>query len=348
LIGLLFVLALFCSTTLFADERPPVVRELQWAVTPEKFELALERLRTPSRAGRRFPVILTHGLFVGSFFLNLDEETSLARYLARAGFDVWNLSLRGTGRSLNPLKGGLTKWTLDDIIEKDLAAVIRHVKRETGRPKVFWLGYELGGALMYGYAGKRATDDIAGLVAIGTPMTFNDPAQEPVRRLLKLEESPALKKIFLSTNVSFFSRIAILVPRLEGVFYNRDNMEDAVKSKLLEEALIEIRPGVLDHVLSIVKRGEFVSVDGGINYWKNLGRIQVPLLAIGGEKDPIAPSAAMRAVQRAVGSADKRVRIFGPRAKDKAAYGHLDLVVGVKAKEEVFPAIRRWLEERSG
>ena len=38
---------------------------------------------------------------------------SLARYLAEQNFDVWNLSLLGTGRSLKPLKNAPDGWTLD-------------------------------------------------------------------------------------------------------------------------------------------------------------------------------------------------------------------------------------------
>jgi poly(3-hydroxyalkanoate) synthetase len=284
---------------------------------------------------------------VSSLFLNLDEEHSLARYLALEGFDVWNLSLRGTGRSLNPLKGGSKSWTLDDMIDKDLPAVIRYVQRESGHSKIVWVGYELGGLLLYGYLEKKGDSGLAALVTIAAPVTFTHPQQEPIKRLLKIEESPTLKKLFLSLGAPFLGRLLIpLVPKIEALFYNRENMEEEIKEKLLEETLVDIHPGVLDHLLLMIKRGEFVSSGGEVNYRKNLAKIRVPMLLIGGEEDKLAPPESIRVVYRNVSSTDRTLRIFGPRSKDSAAYGHIDLILGKKAKREVFPVIARWLRQR--
>jgi len=332
-----------------AREAPWISRELHWAVTREKFELALERLRLGKKARRQSPVVLSHGFFVNSLFLNLDEDHSLARYLAQEGFDVWNLSLRGTGRSLPPLKGAPKSWTLDDMIDRDLSPVIRYVQRESGGSKVFWVGYELGGLLLYGYLAKRGAPGVLAGVTIGAPVTFNHPQQEPMKNLLKLEEQPTLKKIFLSLNGPFLGRLLIpLVPKIEGLFYNRENLEDEVKEKLLEDALAEINPGVLEHLLLAIRRGEFVSAKGDFSYRKNLARIQIPLLLLGGEKDALAPPEAIRTVHRGAGSTNRTVRIFGPRSRDSVAYGHFDLILGKKARAEVFPVIGRWLKQRDG
>lgn len=343
----LSILLFFPGPGLMARQDSGVFRELHWAVTDEKFELALERLRGGTKAQQRIPVVLSHGLFVNSRFLNLDEDYSLGRYLAGEGFDVWNLSFRGTGRSLNPLKGGPKRWTLDDLIDRDLAAVIRYVQKESGSAKVSWVGYELGGVLLYGYLEKRGDAGLAALVTIGAPVTFSHPSQEPMKRLLKLDESPTLKRLFLSLNAPFFLRFLLpLVPKIETIFYNPDNMEDGIKEKFLAEALAEINPGILDHLLFIIKRSEFVSGQGDFNYRNHLSRVRLPLLLVGGEGDAVAPPEAIRAVHRAVGSSDRTVRVFGPRAKDSAAYGHLDLILGSKAKQEVYPVISRWLKQR--
>ncbi|MGH7772847.1 MAG: alpha/beta fold hydrolase [Candidatus Binatia bacterium] len=318
-------------------------------MTDEKFELALERLRIGKKAQRRLPVVLSHGFFVNSLFLNLDEDHSLGQYLAKEGFDVWNLSFRGTGRSLSPLKGTPKSWTLDEMIDQDFSVVIRYIQKESRSSKVSWVGYEMGGLLAYGYLGKKGGSGLAALVTIGSPATFSHPHQEPLKRLLGLDESPTLKKIFLSLNGPFLGRLLIpLVPRIERLFYNPDNIEDEVKEKLLEDALTEINPGVLDHLLLMIRRGEFVSAKGDFSYWKNLAKVQLPLLLIGGEKDMLAPPEAIRAVHRSVGSADRTLRIFGPGAKDSAAYGHLDLILGRKSKQEIFPVIGRWLKQRDG
>lgn len=344
-----FLCVVVACVSIVHSAEGPVSRDLHWAVTDEKFELALERMRAGEKAVRRTPVVLSHGFLVNSVFFNLDEEQSVARYLAREGFDVWNLSLRGSGRSLNPLRGGPKVWSLDDMIERDVPAVIRYIQKETGSPKVFWLGYELGGLLAYGHLEKKQGAGLAGAVTLAAPVTFGHSKQEVMKKLLYLEESPFSRKLFFYLNVPFLGRLLIpLVPKIEKLFYNPENMDDETKQMLLERALTEINPGVLDHLLLMIKRGEFVSATGNYSYRKNLNRIRAPLLLIGGEADPLAPAESIREVYRASGSADRTVRIFGPKAKDSAAYGHFDLIVGKKSQEEVFSLIAEWLKQRDG
>lgn len=334
------------ATVASSREYVSLIRERHWAVTPEKFELAMERIRPEKRS--RKAVILSHGFFVGGTFLNLDEDHSLAQYLAREGFDVWNLSFRGTGRSLNPLRGGPKIWSLDDMIEKDIEAVIAYVRKETNSPRVGWVGFEMGGLVAYGYLQRKADAGLGALVTLGAPVTFTHPEQEPMKRLLKLEESPTWKRVFLYLNGPFFGKLLPFFPKIERLFYNSENIEDEVKLRFLEEAVTEIHPGVLDHLLLMIKRGEFISAKGTFSYRKNLSRIGLPVLVIGGENDPLAPPASLRTLHRSVGSADRTARIFGPRSKDSAAYGHFDLILGRKAKEEVFPVIAKWLKPRLG
>ncbi len=328
-------------------ELPSITRELHWAVTPEKFELALERLRSSSKVRRRTPVVLSHGFFVNNLFLNLDEERSLARYLAEEGFDVWNLSLRGIGRSLNPLRGEPKSWGLDEMIDTDLSTVVRYIQKETGSPKIAWVGYDMGGLLLYGYAERKGGAGLAAGVAIAAPVTFHHPEQGPIKNLLKLQERPTLKNLFLRLNGPFLGRLLIpLIPQIGKLFYNPENLDDETQEKWLEEALAEINPGVLDHLLLMIEKEEFVAAKGNFNYRKNLARIRLPLLLIGGENDALAPPEAMRVVHQGIASADRTLRIFGPRARDSAAYGHVDLILGRKARTEVFPVIGKWLQQR--
>ncbi len=329
-----------------SEETPFISEKYHWAVTKEKFELAMQRLRL-KKTRRRTPVILSHGFLVNSRFLNMTMEQSLARYLAEEGFDVWNLSLRGSGRSLNPLRGGAKKWSLDDIIERDLGTVIRYVKKESKSSRVSWVGFELGGLLAYGYLEKKHRWGISALVTIGAPATLDRPEQEPMKKLLKLEDNSALKKIFLYLDGPLVARTLIpLLPTLEKLFYNPENMEEGIKKKLFETALAPVNPGVLNHLLLMIRRGEFVSARGDFSYRRNLRKVRVPTLLIGGEKDPLAPPKALRDTYRRLGSKDRRLRIFGTKTKSSMPYGHLDLILGKKAREEVFPVIGRWLKGR--
>jgi len=235
------------------------------------------------------------------------------------------------------------------MINDDLSPVIRYVQRQSGSPRVNWVGFEMGGLLLYGYLEKkRSRSGIGALVTIGTPVTFNDPKQESMKMLLKLEDSPTWKKILLYLDGPLVQRLLIpRIPDVEKFFYNPENLDPEVQQRFLETALAPVNPGVLDHLIMMVRKGEFVSATGNHSYRKNLAKIRVPVLIIGGEKDPLAPPQVLRATYRELKSRDRTRRIFGSRPKDSVAYGHYDLILGKNAKEEVFPLIGSWLKKRS-
>jgi hypothetical protein len=54
----------------------------------------------------------------------------------------------------------------------------------------------------------------------------------------------------------------LLIPRISAIekfFYNPENIGQEVKQRFLETALAPVNPGVLDHVITMVRKGEFVS-----------------------------------------------------------------------------------------
>ena len=317
-----------------------------WAVTETKFELTAKRFHLSKNVRHPRPVILIHGLLVDSRFLDFGRA-SLAEYLAEAGFDVWNLSLRGTGRSLNPLGWGKKPWTLDDILRDDLPAVIEYVKKTSGSSEVFVVGYELGGALALAHAGKVGDHGVAGIVSVAAPMSFDSREQDGLDILLRLDRQPALRNALLYWSSSGLNRFLFMVPGFKEVFYNPRNMEPRVAQQLQETLLIPVNPGVLEQLVTTVDKDEFVSADGASSYRDGLPKIHVPVLLIGGAADPIAPPAALRKVYEELASEDRDLMIFWSDPDEDVSYGHFDLILGKKAKTEVFPLIRGWLASRN-
>ena len=326
---------------------PFVSSERQWVVTDEKFELSLKRFRMYKREPRPLPVILIHGLLVNSSFLDFGRA-SLAEYLAEAGFDVWNLSLRGTGRSLNPLGWGKKPWNLDDILKTDLPAVIEHVRKQAGSEEVLVVGYELGGALAFAHVGRTPEHHVAGVVSIAAPMSFDSPDQDWLDTLLKLDRVPLLRTTLLHMNSSGLNRLLFFMPWFEDAFYNRKNMAQSVRQELLDTALTPVNRGVLDQIVMAVDKDEFVSADGKTSYREALSGITIPVLLVGGGADSIAPPEALKQVYRELGSEERDLMIFWPDPGEDVSYGHFDLILGRKAKDEVFPLIRSWLEAKAG
>ena len=320
-----------------------VTWERHWAVTETKFEISAKRFRLNKNLRHPRPVLLIHGLLVNAGFLDYGRA-SLARYLAEAGFDVWNLSLRGTGRSLNPLGWGNKPWTLDNILNDDFPAVLEYVRKTTGEAEVFVVGYELGGALAFAHAGTVAEHGVAGIVGIAAPMSFDSPEQDGLDVLLRLDRNPTLRNALLYWSTSGLNRYLFLLPGLKDVFYNPRNMDPAVAQQLQETLLIPINPGVLDQLTTIVDRDEFVSADGSVSYRDGLSNIRVPVLLVGGAADPLAPPEALKTVYSELASKDRDLMIFWSDPEEDTRYGHFDLILGRNARKEVFPLIRRWLE----
>lgn len=324
-----------------------VTSERHWAVTGARFELTAMRFRLNRNVRHPKPVILIHGLLVDSRFLDFGSA-SLAEYLAEAGFDVWNLSMRGTGRSLDPLGWGNKPWTLDDVLKDDLPTVIDYVRKTTGSAEVLVVGYELGGALALAHVGTAPEHGVAGIVSIAAPMSFDSPEQDWLDILLRLDRQPVLRNSLLYLNSSGMNRLLFLIPGVEEAFYNPENMTQRVQQELLESLLIPVNPGVLDQLVKTVEKDAFVSADGASSYRDALSRVRVPVLLIGGAADPIAPPEALQKVYSELGSKNRDLMIFWSDPDEDVAYGHFDLILGKNAHDEVFPLIRGWLESREG
>ncbi len=320
-----------------------VTSKRHWAVTETKFEITAKRFRLNKNVRHPRPVLLIHGLLVDSRFLDFGRA-SLAEYLAEAGFDVWNLSLRGTGRSLNPLGWGKKPWTLDDILKDDLPAVIEYVRKTSGSSEVFVVGYDLGGVLAFAHAGKGGDHGIAGIVGIAAPMSFDSREQDGLDVLLRLDRQPMLRNALLHWSSSGVNRFLFMVPGFKEVFYNPKNMDPRVTQQLQENLLIPVNPGVLEQLVKSVDKDEFVSADGASSYRDGLSNIRMPVLLIGGASDPIAPPEALKKVYSEISSEDRDLMIFWSDPEEDVSYGHFDLILGKKARNDVFPLVRRWLE----
>ena len=98
------------------------------APTPDGWNLALYRYRALG-AARHVPILCGHGMAGTHFIFDLHPDCSLARYLARQGFDVWLVDFRGRGDSW-PAGGpqpGL-QWNFDDFAARDLPAAVARVR----------------------------------------------------------------------------------------------------------------------------------------------------------------------------------------------------------------------------
>ena len=86
------------------------------------------------------PLVLVHGFGQNRYAWHMPER-SMVNYLADLGFDVFNVDLRGHGRSAG--MGADRSRGVDDYIRGDLPAVIDHVLTLTGYKRTFVMGHSL-------------------------------------------------------------------------------------------------------------------------------------------------------------------------------------------------------------
>lgn len=370
---LVFVFLLLFFSPVFAkgkgDKFEPVIYKTR---TEDGWDIVLKRFKGPNVSKQKAPVILCHGFNYNDEFWCLDKKYSLAYYLYTRGYDVWLISLRGSGDStksglselrslskLNLLKMPETlaraalslnklNWNIDDHINKDIPAAMELVKKETGYEAVNWIGHSLGGMIMYGYL-EGGGEGIRSFVSIASPLIIPQPPNDLMAMIRDQPGALYLSLVINSTVASQFKAagVDLMKSPFDLLFYNTANMEKDIIIKMYRQAVEDIAPGVIDQLRVMIARGEFLSADKTINYSANLSRINIPILCLGGLDDNIAPVTSIYYAYDKVSSSDKSMRIFCLANGYSANYGHNDLVLGKKAPEEVYPYILKWLEKRA-
>jgi len=292
------------------------------------------------RGPRRFkePVVLCHGLGANRFNLDFDERYSVARYLARRGFETWVLELRGRG-----LAGPANVISFDAQAEYDVRAALRTV-RAAGADQVTWVGHSKGGMLMYAHLARNPQAPVRALVGLGTPATFT--AQpglgkfiETVSPLLELKSVPMQKVL---GSLAWWGPPPGPITRYLA---HTANVDPEVLKRAMANCASDLPGGVARQFAGWIQSGRFDALDG-FDYRAHMGNVRIPLLLVGGSRDLMAPPAAVRAAQAHV-AGPVTWRELGRAHGFREDYGHGDLVLGRHAPDEVFPVIAEFLEAHS-
>ena len=350
-----------------------LARQYYYTQTEDGHTLALRRYQPDKLSADKAPVILCHGLSYNLMFWDINEDVSLARYLARAGYDVWSLSLRGAAPSSQPLNSGLRKlgrfklepemlnkfqgrlndlqmtdWSVDDHMKYDLPTAIGLVQRETGYQRLHWIGHSMGGMVMFGYLQQDGAESgIKSFVAAAVPMVVFHPLSEPFDVLVKNEAALDIGSRIMGSSApaSLGSVFGDLGTPMDKLFYNGKNIDTETLKRLHYLVEEEISSGQLKQLLNMVRSERFSSLDGSIDYTSRLGQVNTPIYCLVGTVDNMATIGAVQYVFREIGSSNKQYGLFGRVNGHRNDYGHDDIIIGKHAKEEVYPRIVEWLEQ---
>lgn len=317
----------------------PAEAERLTAKTADGWSISLVRYRAqgPSTG---VPVLLCHGISANARNLDLDATHSMARYLAAHGRDAFTLSLRSTGDSDAPDRAkGRAVPTFDDFWRQDLPAAIALVRTETGASELDYVGHSMGGLIMYAYLGQHGPG-IHAVATLGSPTRLN--FGTGLQRLLPLaapmlSNDAMLPSAFGAALAAPFQGPLTDSP-FQRLFYDPDNTRVETWQRLMAYGTADTSGAVGNQMAKLVATGDFRSNDGAIDFRAAMRGIEVPVMVVAGRLDRIAPTAAVRDGYDALGG--KKEWLLISRANGSAAeYGHMDLVVGERAPDEVWSRV---------
>ena len=309
--------------------------------------IAMVRKRLCGLTQHRAAIVLVHGFGQNRYTWH-SSRRSFVNYLAAQGFDVFNLDLRGRGRSKRYSGRGDT--IIDDYIREDVPAAVRTALRLSGSEQLFLVGHSMGGLLSYSAAGTALRREVAGVVSLGSPYRFGQgsvflravfaPLMYGARFTGAFDANPPIPIAFISDQLRRFRWLAdrrfVPVPMRP---WAPGTMEPEVLEENLRTAYEYTRVAIALGIVGGGVEDGLHSHDGLTDYGLAFELTDKPLLVIAGTRDSVAPPASVRPAFERSRSSDKTYR--------EVPHGHIDMVLGRDAPFTVWPIIRGWLEARA-
>ncbi|MDP7039953.1 MAG: alpha/beta hydrolase [Myxococcota bacterium] len=298
---------------------------------------------------RRFPVLMVHGFGSNRFSMDAEKNYSLAKAAAARGFAVYVLELRGAGESVAPVPTESLEynWGFGDYLEQDMPAAMELVLEHAQSAHLHGVGHSMGGMLFYALA-TRCLPELKSIATIGAPLICELKLGRSEQRLLKFAKGLApnnqhwrLPLAGLFGTAGRFGRISSRLA--DGILMNSDNVDADLVPFLAKHAMNDVPLKLLLEMTSQMAHQDLYAWPYGFE--RHLEKIEAPVLAMAGSRDRVAPPSSVFGALHRMQSDILRYREIGCHFGDKADYGHIDLLVGRHAPEEIYPEILDFLEE---
>lgn len=236
--------------------------------------MALHAQRWLGDAPARGVLIVVHGLKDHS-----DRYATFAGALARAGYAVYALDLRGHGRSPGPR---VTVHAFDDYVA-DVAGLVRLAQTEHPGLPTFALGHSMGGVIVTTLIQTRRPT-LAGVILSAPALGLDAPAFQAAG-VTGIGAVPGL------------GALPLFEPPTRDFSSVREVIEEMERDPLIHNA------GAPVHTAS-----ELIGAMG--RAWDHARRVTVPIVILHGTGDRLTAPAASRAFLRRVGTADRTLLLY--------------------------------------
>lgn len=313
-------------------------------IEAEEVELGTVELKVDLVPRVGVPVLVIPPLMVRPFVYDLRPEHSMLRTLRNAGFDVFFVDF-------GVPDDGDEGVRLDDYVLDYIPRCVDAALEVSGKRELSVIGYCMGGIFALLHVATFADVRVKNIVTIGAPIDFDKMGLLGVAARVG---SPLLDSILdrlgnvpgqlssagfrLMSGTRALTKWADLVANLYDEQYVREF--DAIDTWLRQ--MIPYPKEAFRQMVNDVVRGnkllrnELVFGDKAAN----LRNVTCPILAFYGKTDNIATPASTAAILKLTSAADAEHRgVTG---------GHIGVVAGSKAPEEVWQPMIAWLRERAG
>lgn len=309
----------------------------------EKFSLFhYDRIMEKQDTRLKTPILVIYAFINRHYVLDLLPRVSIIRNLLGQGFDIFTTDW-GT-------PSGYDKdLTLGHFINNYLENSVDQIRKHTGSEKVSLLGYCWGGDLALMYAALHP-EKVQNVVTLATPgdCEADDGLLSIWTRNLNVDSvvdafgnAPSAM-----LNAAFALRSPIDYLHKYPHFFEKPRDFDSMVEFFATETWLYDSPPVIGEIYrqfvkDCYQKNLFIKnkMKIGDNMLIDLGNVKMPFLNVLAAKDDLVAPASSSALNKVVGSTDKRLIEFQS--------GHVGACISPKAHRELWPNIGTWLKDRS-
>ncbi|AGL02934.1 PHA/PHB synthase family protein [Desulfoscipio gibsoniae] len=309
-----------------------------------KNKAQLYHYQTTTPKIHRIPILIIYALINKPYILDIAPETSLVKYLVDNGFDVFMID-----------------WGTPDLEDQDLSfneLVLDYIPKAVAKivqtscsNEITILGYCMGGTIASMYTALHPQPRIKNMLFIATPIDFEEAGLSSV--YIKQEEYNVDKIVdtFGIVPKSFINTSVFMLNPVNNYWGTYSRLWKMLHDDLSPHSWMLLNKWINDPLpfageayrqwLGLYKTNKLVKKEFELRgRIVDLANINSSILILGGTSDHIVLPEQARALLDHVSSQDKTYLEF--------PVGHGGLVFGSQAVKKVYPAIKEWLEKRSG